>query len=83
MSVAISRVVAVVALFAAIFGNVRSYATAIWEYKPGQFINIDNGLAPDHRYAVAASEDTTGKFGLFLMDGMTKKEIGPLEGVSD
>lgn len=63
--------------------SVSCYATAEWEYKAGQVVNVDQGLSPDRRYAIAATEDATGKFSLLLIDGITRKRIGPLMEVTE
>ena len=57
-------------------------ATAMYDYKPGQFLVIDGGKSPDKQFAIVSGEDKSGNFGVQLMDAKTKKLIGPLEEVA-
>ena len=59
-----------------------THGTDLYEYKPGETIVIDHGLAPDGRFAIAAGSLLKGserQFGLFLIDGKSRHRIGPLE----
>lgn len=67
---------------AASYSPASCYATAEWEYKLGQIVNINHGLSPDRRFAVAATEDQSGKFSLLLIDGASRNKIQPLGGVA-
>src|SRR5689334_17207796 len=52
-----------------------TWGVAEWHGQPGQYIAIENGLAPNRRLAIAAHEDQTGRFGLFLQDRETQRPI--------
>jgi hypothetical protein len=63
-----------------------AFATANYEYKPGEYVTITNGLSPDGRYSIATHGE--GDFGydnwhVFLMNAQTGKKIGPLEEITD
>ena len=60
--------------------------TDMHEYRPGETLVINAGLAPDRRLAVAAgplNEIGDGRFGLFLVDIPSKHRIGRLEEFKD
>src|SRR6266853_1011318 len=57
-------------------------ATAMYDYKPGQFLVIDGGTSPDKKFSIVAGESKSGDFGAYLRDGQTKKLIGQLEEVA-
>ena len=63
-----------------------AFATANYEYKPGEYVTVTNGRSPDGRYAIATHGE--GDFGydnwhVYLMDAETGKKIGPLEEIKD
>lgn len=63
-----------------------AYATSNHEYRPDEFVVIENGKSPNGQYAIAAhGEGELGydNFHLYLMDGKTGKKIGPLEEVTE
>ncbi len=56
--------------------------TDLHEYKSGETLVIDHGIAPDRQLAIAAGITGKGdsrRFRLFLVDGKSKARIGPLE----
>ena len=57
-------------------------ATAMYDYKPGQFLMIDGGTSPDKKFSIVAGENKAGDFGIYLKDAQTKKLIGQLEEVA-
>ena len=57
-------------------------ATAMYDYKPGEFLVIDGGTSPDKKFSIVTEENKAGKFGLYLRDAHTKKLIGQLEEVA-
>jgi hypothetical protein len=69
--------------FAILTSQTRTFATADWQYKVGQFVSIENGLSPNQAYTVAAHEDERGSFGIFLVNARTKKNLGPLQQVAE
>jgi hypothetical protein len=61
-------------------------ATSNYEYKPGEYVVLTDGVSPDGKYSIAAhGEGELGydNFHLYLMDARTGKKIGPLEEVKD
>ena len=63
-----------------------AFATSNYEYKPGEYVTITDGLSPDGRYAIATHGD--GDLGydnwhVYLMNAQTGKKIGPLEEITD
>jgi len=50
-------------------------ATAMYDYKPGQFLVIDGGTSPDKKFSIVAGENKAGEFGVYLRDAQTKKLI--------
>jgi hypothetical protein len=63
-----------------------AFATSNYEYKPGEYVTIVDGVSPDHLYSIAAhGEGDMGydHFHVYLMDGRTGKKIGPLEEISE
>ena len=57
-------------------------ATAMYDYKPGEFLVIDGGTSPDKKFSIVAGENKAGEFGVYLRDAQTKKLIGQLEEVA-
>jgi len=57
-------------------------ATAMYDYKPGEFLVIDGGTSPDKKFSIVAGESKSGDFGIYLKDAQTKKLIGQLEEVA-
>jgi hypothetical protein len=70
-------------LFLAMMGGAQVFATADWQYKVGQFVAIENGLSPNQAYTVAAHEDKSGSFGIFLVNARTRKTLGSLQQVAE
>jgi hypothetical protein len=63
-----------------------AFATANYEYKPGEYVTVTNGRSPDGRYAIAThGEGDMGydNWHVYLMDAQTGKKIGPLEEIRD
>ena len=52
-----------------------SWGVAEWHGQPGEYVAIENGLAPNRRLAIVANEDKTGRFSLFLQDRETQRPI--------
>ena len=75
-----SRITATVALSLAFVAHL--WATASYDYKPGQFLVIDGGTSPDKKFSVVSGENKAGEFGVYLRDVRTKKLIGQLEEVA-
>jgi hypothetical protein len=75
-----SRMGAAVAISLAFI--VHAGATAMYDYKPGQFLVIDRGTSPDKKFSIVAGENKAGEFGVYLRDAHTKKLIGQLEEVA-
>jgi hypothetical protein len=61
---------------------VKVFATATYDYKPGELVVIKGGKSPDKKFSIVSGEDRKEHFGVFLMDAQTKKIIGPLEEVA-
>ena len=57
-------------------------ATAMYDYKPGEFLVIDGGTSPDKKLSIVTGENKAGEFGVYLRDAQTKKLIGQLEEVA-
>ena len=57
-------------------------ATAMYDYKPGEFLVIDGGTSPDKKFSIVTGENKAGEFGVYLRDAHTKKLIGQLEEVA-
>jgi hypothetical protein len=62
------------------------FATSNYEYKPGEYVTIAEGVSPDGRYAIATHGE--GELGydnwhVYLMNARTGKKIGPLEEITD
>jgi len=60
---------------------VKAFATSNYEYKPGEYVRISNGLSPNAQYYIAAHGD--GELGydqwhLYFMDAHTGKVIHQL-----
>ena len=55
-------------------------ATAMYDYKPGEFLVIDGGTSPDKKFSIVTGENKAGEFGVYLRDAQTKKLIGQLGG---
>src|SRR5882672_6176599 len=75
-----SRMKAAVALSLALVAHAG--ATAMYDYKPGEFLVIDGGTSPDKKFSIVAGENKAGDFGVYLRDAQTKKLIGQLEEVA-
>src|SRR5438876_2352211 len=75
-----SRMRAAVALSLAFVAHAG--ATAMYDYKPGEFLVIDGGTSPDKKFSIVAGESKSGDFGIYLKDAQTKKLIGQLEEVA-
>jgi hypothetical protein len=65
---------------------ISAFATSNYEYQPGEYVTITNGLSPDGRYAIATHGE--GELGydnwhVYLMNAQTGKRIGPLEEITD
>jgi len=70
----------VVAATASVFG------TSNREYGPNEYVVIEGGLSPDHKYSIAAhggGELGYDHFHIYLMNAATGKKIGPLEEIKD
>ena len=74
------REAVVLALSLAFVGHAR--ATAMYDYKPGEFLVIDGGTSPDKKFSIVSGENKAGEFGVYLRDAQTKKLIGQLEEVN-
>lgn len=57
-------------------------ATAMYDYKPGEFLVIDGGTSPDKKFSIVSGENKAGEFGVYLRDARTRKLIGQLEEVA-
>ena len=57
-------------------------ATATYDYKPGQFLVIEDGASPDKKFSIVTGENKVGEFGAYLRDAHTKQLIGQLEEVA-
>jgi hypothetical protein len=75
-----SRLRAAVALGLAFVAHAG--ATAMYDYKPGEFLVIDGGTSPDKKFSIVSGENKAGGFGVYLRDAHTKKLIGQLEEVA-
>lgn len=63
-----------------------SRATSNYNYKPGEYVVITDGLSPDGKYSVATHGDGDmgyTNFHVYLMNAKTRKKIGPLEEIKD
>src|SRR6476646_4207595 len=58
------------------------WATASFDYKPGQHLVIDVETSPDKKFSIVSGENKAGEFGVYLRDVRTKKLIGQLEEVA-
>jgi hypothetical protein len=61
-------------------------ATAVYQYKPDEFLEIDGGLSPNGQYSIRAhgeGEIGADNFHLYLFDAKSGRRIGPLEEVKD
>ncbi len=73
-----------IALF--IFAITTAFATSNREYGPNEYVVIEGGLSPDHKYSIAAhggGELGYDHFHIYLMNAVTGKKIGPLEEIKD
>ena len=60
----------------------RALATSEYNYKPGEYVTVVDGLSPNGEYAIAAhgnGEGGYGNFHIYLMNARSGKKIGPLE----
>ena len=61
-------------------------ATSSYDYGADEFVTIQNGLSPDHNYAITAhggSDKREERFHIYLTDAVTGKKIGPLEEIGE
>ena len=58
-------------------------ATDSYEYKPGEYLLIDHGLAPNKKLALYAGSEKGFSIFLFERDGKAKKKIGPLDDIAE
>jgi hypothetical protein len=73
-----------IALF--IFAITTAFATSNHEYGPNEYVVIEGGLSPDHKYSIAAhggGELGYDHFHIYLMNVATGKKIGPIEEIKD
>lgn len=64
----------------------RASATSNYTYKPGEYVTIVDGNAPNGAYSIAAhgeGDDGYDNFHIYLMNGQTGRKIGPLEEIKD
>ncbi len=62
-----------------------AFATAGYDYGADEFVTIQKGMSPDHKYAITAhggSEDRDERFHIYLHNAVTGKKIGPLEEIN-
>lgn len=78
-----SKFLVVLSLYLYLITGSRTFATADWRYQVGQFVPIENGLSPNQAYTIAAHENESGSFGIFLVNARTKKNLGPLQEVTE
>jgi hypothetical protein len=63
-----------------------AFATSNCEYGRDEYVTINGGISPDHRFAITShgeGEMGYGNFHLYLFDALTEKKIGPLEEIVD
>jgi len=63
-----------------------AFATTNREYGPNEYVVIEGGRSPDHKYSIAAhggGELGYDHFHIYLMNAATGKKIGPLEEIKD
>ena len=61
-------------------------ATSNREYGPNEYVVVEGGLSPDHKYSIAAhggGELGYDHFHIYLMNAATGKKIGPFEEIKD
>lgn len=61
-------------------------ATAEYDYGVDEFVTIQKGMSPDHKYAITAhggSENREEHLRIFLTNAVTGKKIGPLEEINE
>lgn len=81
MKARIIQIAIVVALSLTSFSS-TARATSNYNYKPNEYVIINNGRSPSGRYSIAAhGEGELGyeNFHIYLMNARTGKKIGPLE----
>jgi len=73
-----------IALFAMAIAS--GFATSNRPYGPNEYVVVDGGLSPDHKYSIAAhggGDLGYDHFHIYLMNAATGKKIGPLEEIKD
>ena len=63
-----------------------AFATSNRQYGPNEYVVIEGGLSPDHKYSIAAhggGELGYDHFHIYLMNAATGKKIGPLEEIKE
>ncbi|HSI14110.1 MAG TPA: hypothetical protein VK961_18830 [Chthoniobacter sp.] len=61
-------------------------ATSTYDYGVDEYVTIEKGLSPDHKYAITAhgGSETRDEFlRIFLTNAETGKKIGPLEEIKE
>jgi len=64
----------------------RADATSNYEYKPDEYVVVNQGRSPDGRYSIAThggGELGYEHFHVYLMDAESGKKIGPLEEIKE
>jgi hypothetical protein len=73
-------------LCAVLLPGTLALATAEYDYGVDEFVTIQKGMSPDHKYAITAhggSEDRDEFLRIFLTNAVTGKKIGPLEEIKE
>ncbi|MEH1779546.1 hypothetical protein [Nostoc sp.] len=81
MKVRIIQIAIVMALSLTSFSS-NARATSNYNYKPDEYVVVNNGLSPSGRYSIAShGEGELGyeNFHIYLINARTGKKIGPLE----
>ena len=63
-----------------------AFATAEYDYGADEFVTIQKGMSPDHKYAITAhggSENRDERIHIYLHNAVTGKKIGPLEEINE
>jgi len=61
-------------------------ATSNYEYGADEYVTIEKGLSPDHKYAITAhggGDMGYDHFHIYLHDAATGKKLGPLEEIGE
>jgi len=64
----------------------RAEATSNYEYKPNEYVVVNQGRSPDGKYSIAThgeGDDGYEHFHVYLMDAQKGTTIGPLEEIKD